>query len=66
MRVLEKGREQEGPSKIFYCNVRGGCGAKLLVSYSDLRESQGEDETLYVFHCGHCGTINHVYPWEFP
>lgn len=62
MRVLKKGRKQNGWSKEFTCtgkgNGDGGCGAELLVSEGDLfltySSACGEIDTYTTFECVEC------------
>jgi len=62
MKVLAKGRPQKGWSREYTCtgsgNGGGGCGAKLLVEFSDLymtySSCMGESETHVTFRCMEC------------
>ena len=63
MKILKKGRVQKGWSMEFECtgegNGGGGCGAKLLVEYSDLYKTHhydyGGGHDVYVtFRCSCC------------
>lgn len=64
MEVIEKGRKQKGWTKKYTCtgkgNGKGGCGAKLLVSASDLYHTyqhsyDGSSEMYTTFSCPLCG-----------
>ena len=72
MKVLKKGREQQGWSKEFTCTGRGngdgGCGATLLVERADVYRTHrydygGGHDTFSTFKCSECGVetdIDHV------
>lgn len=64
MRVISKGRTQSGWSKQYVCtgfgNGGGGCGAKLLVSETDLYKTSrtyidGSSDHYTTFCCCECG-----------
>jgi hypothetical protein len=66
MKVLEKGREQQGWSAELTCtganNGGGGCGAKLLVeqgdlflSHSEADDMQDDEDAWITFACMACG-----------
>lgn len=64
MKVLKKGREQNGWSTEQICtgegNGKGGCGAKLLVEQGDLFHTyrsyyDGSEDTFTTFKCAQCG-----------
>jgi predicted RNA-binding Zn-ribbon protein involved in translation (DUF1610 family) len=65
MKVLKKGRKQQGYSSERTCtgkgNDGGGCGAKLLVEEADLFQTSSsvKDETDYyvTFKCPECGVL---------
>jgi len=69
MKVIKKGREQEGWAKKFKCtgegNGDGGCGAKLLVEEGDLYHTysphyDGSTDTYTTFSCSECGVETDV------
>lgn len=69
MEIIKKGRIQKGWAKKSVCtgngNGGGGCGAKLLVSASDLfaTRRQIEDrcaETFATFTCPLCGVDTNI------
>lgn len=80
MKVIKKGRKQAGWSKEFECtgkgNGGGGCGAKLLVSKSDLYETSSCDYTgdcsyYTTFACPCCGVETDIdipssISWDIP
>lgn len=64
MKVLNPGREQRGWSAEFTCtgkgNGGGGCGAKLLVEFTDLYKTHhydygGGHDVFITFTCSCCG-----------
>lgn len=64
MRVIKRGRKQNGWSKKCVCtglgNGGGGCGATLLVSASDLYQTashhcDGSSDYYTTFCCSECG-----------
>lgn len=62
MKVLKKGRKQNGRAKEYKCTGRGdgggGCGALLLVEEKDVYQTQsscmGETEYYQTFRCPDC------------
>ena len=69
MKIIKKGRQQDGWSKEFVCtgkgNGDGGCGAKLLVSETDLYETvsghyDGSTDYFTTFACPACGVETDV------
>ncbi len=69
MKVLEKGRAQQGWSGEFTCtgqgHAGGGCGAKLLVSKGDFKrnswtEIDGSRDSCTHFQCPCCGVLTDV------
>lgn len=75
MRVLQKGRPQKGWSAEFLCtgkgNGGGGCGAKLLVSKSDLYETESwsygdsSPDRYNTFTCPECGVETDLDTYRF-
>ncbi len=67
MKVLKKGRDQKGWSKIYTCtgagNGGGGCGAELLVSIDDISHTTSladPSRHYYFFVCPSCGVWTDV------
>ncbi len=70
MKVIEKGRKQEGWAKEYLCtgygNKDGGCGAYLLVEENDLfqtrRHSYGDTDPTYfvTFQCCECNVLTDI------
>lgn len=75
MKVIEKGRPQNGWAKEFVCtgkgNKDGGCQAKLLVEFDDLfrtfhTDMTGDREVFLTFKCVECGVLTDIPTKEWP
>jgi hypothetical protein len=65
MKVIQKGRKQRGWAMEFSCigDLKGGCGAKLLVEEDDIYETGigGDgDDFCRTFRCPECGVETHL------
>lgn len=69
MKVLKKGREQQGWAKEFTCtgkgNGGGGCGATLLVEQRDVFQTSsshydGSTDYYNTFKCASCGVLTDI------
>lgn len=68
MKVIKKGRKQEGWAKEFKCsgvgNGGGGCEAVLLVEVGDLfstmRCCRDEVDYFVTFRCSECGVLTDI------
>lgn len=72
MKVVKKGRPQQGWAKQITCtgkgNGRGGCGAVLLIEESDLFQTakhsyDGSSEYFVTFACSECSVLTDVNGW---
>ena len=79
MKVVKKGRSQNGWAKEFTCTGRGngdgGCGAKLRVERDDLFRTEShagwETDSYVTFECAACGVLTDInergiYAYELP
>jgi hypothetical protein len=73
MKVLQKGRKQNGWAKEKECtgvgHGLGGCGAKLLVEERDIYETgcRGDEGELFrTFKCPECGVETNFAAFELP
>lgn len=71
MKIIKKGREQDGPAKKLVCTGEGfnggGCDAILLVLRKDLmrglKDTPGIHESFLYFKCPCCGTFTDAKWW---
>ena len=69
MKVIKKGRRQQGWAKEYVCtgkgNGGGGCGATLLVEEDDLFRTghhcyDGSSDYFITFRCPECGVLTDI------